>query len=98
LGQASGDLLHFRVRLSRRDSGLKTTYRLIYAKASVLAIEVTITQPPQVTLKGKAKVGRHHSHNSQTISIYSKLTAHDCWIAAESSLPQAITQEDCVRV
>jgi hypothetical protein len=50
-------------------------------------IEVTIIQPPQITLKRKAKAGWHHSDHGQTLPINPQLPSDDRRITAKSSLP-----------
>jgi hypothetical protein len=98
LRQTASDLFHFSRRLFRRDSGLKTTYRLIYTEAATLMIEVTIIQPPYVALKWKAEARCHYSDYSQCVAIDMKLTPDYRRIAAELSLPQAVTQDDRVSI
>src|SRR4029079_11071000 len=91
-----GDRLHIRLCLLRRHAGLETPNRLIYSQAARLEIEVTIAQPPQVSLKRKTKVRWHHADHSQAAAIDAKLAADDRWIAAETPLPQVVTEQNGV--
>src|SRR5256885_1877534 len=92
---ATSNDVQLRLRLGNADAGFKPPdeVRAVHEATSQLILSRLIRQPKVVVSECKLKTRRQHSDDRVTLTIDRQRTPDNCWIAAELSLPEPVSED-----